>query len=391
MILSHNASAGLWVQKANFGGEARHRCTGFSIENKGYIGLGHINSGVEHVLHSDFWEYDPATDTWTQIADFGGGLRYFASSFVIDNKAYVGHGRKLDDSYGNDFWEYNPLTNLWTPIADFPGIARRGAASFTLNGEGYVGSGQSTAGYRVDFYKYNPQNNEWTQIANFIGAPRTAAVYFSHNGKGYVGTGRTNALVLNDFYEYDPEANEWTQKADVGGPTRQDATGFMVNGKGYIGTGNDVNGDETFGDMWEYDFDTDIWSQIEDFKGLKRRYLVSFVIGDVAYAGTGTNGTNFRDFWAFYSKLSINENNQEFFVQAYPNPSSDFINFSFPNELNNENIEIHIFNLNGECVLQKNVSENPTIIDNNNLNNGFYVYHILINNNSYHTGKIIFK
>ena len=35
--------AGQWVKKENLGGVARHRATGVSIGQKGYIGLGHVN------------------------------------------------------------------------------------------------------------------------------------------------------------------------------------------------------------------------------------------------------------------------------------------------------------------------------------------------------------
>jgi hypothetical protein len=40
----------------------------------------------------DFWEYDPATNTWTQKADFGGTARYSAVGFSIADKGYLGTG-----------------------------------------------------------------------------------------------------------------------------------------------------------------------------------------------------------------------------------------------------------------------------------------------------------
>ena len=43
----------------------------FSIGSKAYIGTGQDDSSY----YKDFWEYDPATDTWTQKADFGGDRR----------------------------------------------------------------------------------------------------------------------------------------------------------------------------------------------------------------------------------------------------------------------------------------------------------------------------
>jgi N-acetylneuraminic acid mutarotase len=71
------------------------------------------------LIRKDFWEYDPATNTWKQKADFGGGVRSVAVGFSIADKGYIGTG--WDDSYKKDFWEYDPTTNTWTQKADFGG------------------------------------------------------------------------------------------------------------------------------------------------------------------------------------------------------------------------------------------------------------------------------
>ena len=128
-----------WHQKANFGGQARHRCTAFTIGEKGYIGMGHINS-AEHIIYKDVWEYDPATNSWTQKADFGGGLRYQCAAFSIDGVAYMGTGRNDLDTYEKAFWKFNPLSNMWSQISDFPGQERRGASGFTINNDCSVNS-----------------------------------------------------------------------------------------------------------------------------------------------------------------------------------------------------------------------------------------------------------
>src|SRR5947207_9637065 len=61
-----------WLQKADAGSSPRALAVGFSIGDKGYIGTG---SPFDNTYLDDFWEYDPATDTWTQKADFAGGAR----------------------------------------------------------------------------------------------------------------------------------------------------------------------------------------------------------------------------------------------------------------------------------------------------------------------------
>ena len=71
---------------------------------------------AEAALLKDFYEYDPATNTWTQKADFGGTGRYYAAGFSIGSKGYIGTGGLV--LLFKDFWEYTPATaqtpGTWT-------------------------------------------------------------------------------------------------------------------------------------------------------------------------------------------------------------------------------------------------------------------------------------
>ena len=358
---------GQWTQKTSFAGEARHRCTAFSVGNKGYIGGGHINSG-EEIVYEDYWQYDPATDSWTQIADFGGGKRYQSTAFSIGDFAYVGLGEDDNDAYHNDFYRYSPEFNIWQPINNYPGNPRRGSSSFVIENRAYVGTGQSDFGYEKDFYRYDPLSNSWHGVTDFIGEERSSSVAFSYNGKGYLGTGHIIGDDTKDFYEYDPVTNSWTQKSDVGPTNRQDATGFVLNGKGYIGTGNDVDGNHNYKDFWEYNFETDTWIQLDDFDGEGRRYMVTFVLGNIAYAGTGTDGTNLKDFWAFNPLLDIG--NEDFKKNlVYPNPAREIMTFNF----NESFVGIHIYNINGQEVFYRKSISSGFTLSNHDIGNGTFI------------------
>ena len=380
-------AAGQWNQKSNLPATARHRSSAFTIGDKGYVGMGHYNTG-QHVIFKDLWEYDPATDSWTQKADFAGTLRYQCAAFGIGDYGYMGLGRNVDDNYEQDFWKYDPSANLWYPIADFPGVPRRGATAFVINKKGYVGLGQTTAGYATDFYKYKPNSDTWEAVADFIGAPRMNPVSFVNNGKAYVGVGHTWGQALNDFYEFNPTSNYWLQKANVGDSTRQDATGFAVMGNGYIGLGNNVDGSQNYKDFWQYNFYSDSWTRINDFPGSARRYAVSFVIGNTAYCQGGTNGTNLNDFWSFNALLSVDENSENNLVKPYPNPASNAINFNLKS-LNNVTIEI--FNSVGQQILILNNVNSILQVKRNQLPAGFYFFTITSNQKVIQTGKFIFN
>ncbi|MEP7109701.1 MAG: kelch repeat-containing protein [Ferruginibacter sp.] len=304
-----------WVQKADFSGKARDGGTAFSIGNKGYFGIGMSDPGFPYDLyfHNDFWEYDPSIDAWTQKADFAGGARYNAVGFSIGNKGYVGTGNNRN--YGEfgikkDFWEYDPATNTWTQKADFGGAARYQATGFSIGSKGYIGTGWTDSGQTNDFWEYNPVINTWTQKADFGGTARELATGFSIGSKGYIGNG---FVPQNDFWEYDPETNTWTQKADFGGGMRYKATGFSIGSKGYIGTGNNSSGDNSslLNDFWEYNPSTNTWTKKADFGGVPRALATGFSIGSKGYIGVGNSdwsGFSLKNDWWEYTPTPENEN-----------------------------------------------------------------------------------
>jgi N-acetylneuraminic acid mutarotase len=97
------------------------------------------------------------------MAEFPGNARDDASSFVIDNVAYVGLGFGEGFQYEKDFYSFSEI-NGWKKIKDFPGVPRQYAAAFVYNNKGYIFGGYSSLGALNDLWEYHPQSNEWKQI-----------------------------------------------------------------------------------------------------------------------------------------------------------------------------------------------------------------------------------
>lgn len=73
-------------------------------------------------------------NTWVQRADVGTNfanspvLREDAASFSVAGKGYICAGYDPYNSVPlNDLWEYDTLGNTWSQKANFPGGIRRGA------------------------------------------------------------------------------------------------------------------------------------------------------------------------------------------------------------------------------------------------------------------------
>ncbi|MES2285882.1 MAG: T9SS type A sorting domain-containing protein [Bacteroidota bacterium] len=280
-----------WTQRANFGGGVRQSAVCFSIGTKGYIGTGFSGTNKQ-----DLWEWNQVTDTWTQKANFPGPARQQLAGFSIGTKGYLGTGWTPGAMY-NDFWEWNQTTNIWVQKANFGGTGRRAAVSFSIGTKGYIGTGNDGS-FMQDFWEWDQATDTWAQKANFGGTGREDAVGFSIGTKGYIGTGYDGNDKKNDFWEWDQTTDSWIQKADFGGTPRQAASGFSISNKGYIGTGYDGAGWQQ--DFWEWDPSINQWFQRADFGGTGRWDAVGFSVGTKGYIGTGFDGLNMKnDFWEF--------------------------------------------------------------------------------------------
>jgi N-acetylneuraminic acid mutarotase len=238
---------------------------------------------------------------WQQVSGLPSDARAIPNSFVINNMIYIGGGFKTGGIYLTDFWQYNPVSDTWVQKANLPQPIG-GAAGFAINGKGYLVAGWVNGVNSNGVYEYDPVADTWTTKNNFGGAPRYSTCNFVLGNKGYVGLGYIP--LLSDFWEYDPVADSWTQKAAFPGGVRQATVHFVLNGLAYVGTG--LNNTSTYAglnDMYTYDAATDTWTPIGSFPGPGRHSGVSFALNGKAYIGTGNTGnvagTTYDDFWEF--------------------------------------------------------------------------------------------
>jgi N-acetylneuraminic acid mutarotase len=133
----------------------RNEAFGLNIGSKGYIGGGVFSfTNSNKLVPNDFWEYNPTNNQWTEkanipntlIASFPNIRR--AMAFSIFDKGFICggyHGNSApsdgDLRERNSAQEYNPLSNQWTRIADFGGGIRHSGVAFAIANKGYVGFG----------------------------------------------------------------------------------------------------------------------------------------------------------------------------------------------------------------------------------------------------------
>lgn len=276
-----------WKRISDFPGGQRFGATSFSIDDRGYVGLG----AKSYDNFSSFYTYDPQNNTWTRIADFPGGERRYAIGFSYKGKGYVGFGY-ADDHYFTDLWSYDPNTDVWTKVAENEYINTYGNAYFLIGEELFI--------VRSGVYKLNLENLEFSYLDNFPGDYRFYSVGFSLNDKGYMFAGQKSGNgKLRDLWEYDSNQNTWDMLSELPGNEYRDAPiGFALSERLFMGMGRFSR---AYNDIFEYDLFSNEWYKLENIPGGGRAHAVSFTIGDKAYIGTGRDMHlyTFSDFYEF--------------------------------------------------------------------------------------------
>lgn len=276
---------GLWSRLNDFSEGKRSSSVSFA-----YAGLGYMGGGFSQAEVADFWSYDPENDTWTQLADIDETPLTLASSFVVEDQAFIVLGAQ-NGSFVNEVRRYDFNTNTWTILNPFEGLPRRNQVSFVINNEPYVGLGSNSSfSTYTDLWKYDVATDDWAEVASLPGGIGPSVFSFSSDGIGYVG----DRQFPNQFWSYDPTNDLWTRLNDLDFGAFVSSS-FIIGNKAYV----TVNQSSTLIETWEYDVLTDSWRRRADFPGLDRNSAVNFSIDGLAYFGFGSPGGVREDFWRY--------------------------------------------------------------------------------------------
>ena len=113
-----NTATREWNEITSFPGGARSSASVFVINQNAYVGFGALNgSQPANILYSpDFWSFDLVEKSWSQIASFPEAGREASASFSINSRGYIGLGERTVDhqiSRFDSFYEYDTLTDTW--------------------------------------------------------------------------------------------------------------------------------------------------------------------------------------------------------------------------------------------------------------------------------------
>lgn len=271
----------------------RAGATAFVMDDAAYLFAGRDSVGM---LLNDLWRYDAATDSWESLGTTPLKARVNATACVTDDKVYLGlgfngkHGQ--DSSYLRDWWEYIPATNQWTQLADYPNYYTDDATAFAGEGELYVGFGFCW-NYRRDMFRYDIATNNWDSIdvhVSFLGYPKRSfgGTGCTCQGRHFMGTGYFEHSL--SWWAELVDGTHWQKRTAVPGPARTLAATAASKEAIYLSGGVHYGGmNTTFAtlrDIRRYDPATDHWTYIAQLpKGIFNH--ICFVVQGHVYIGLG--------------------------------------------------------------------------------------------------------
>jgi N-acetylneuraminic acid mutarotase len=143
-----------WSQLPDLPGAGRHHPFQFTVNGQVYAGMGHAGQ----TIFRDWYRLDPATDTWTTQTDFSGEARVAGTQFNHANEGYVlsGDGDNHSTMATGEFWVYDDANDSWTQLTSHPGVSRWAPGSFVVNDEVYIigGLNRQASSLSQEVYKY---------------------------------------------------------------------------------------------------------------------------------------------------------------------------------------------------------------------------------------------
>ena len=199
------------------------------LDGRLYVAGGYFHRDTS----ADVTAYDPATDTWTQVAPASSPRNHLGLA-ALDGFLYAAGGGEGAGVFA-DAWRYDPPADAWTAIAPMP--ARREAFGLVpLAGRLYAVGGvvQGTTD-RVVIAAYDPATDRWTMDLAPLPTLREHVAAVAFDGRIWVIGGRWSGNV-GTVEAYDPATDAWERMPDLPTP-RGGHTAAVVDGRIHVTRG----------------------------------------------------------------------------------------------------------------------------------------------------------
>lgn len=161
---------------------------------------------------------EAAAGQWAIASPMPGGKTYHTVG-AADGKLYVFAGVNTAGQFDATCYKYDPATDTWSTIANFPAPKYLWGRAETVNGKIYIFGGTENLGtsYKpvTAVYEYDPATNAYTTKAA-MPSPQVYVGSAVLNDKIYVigGNANTESIYLRKVQVYDPVNDRWWNDTD---------------------------------------------------------------------------------------------------------------------------------------------------------------------------------
>lgn len=286
-------NAQTWVQRASCPAEGRYWAAATGNSTHGYAGTGILSFDQFTSQQQDVYEYEVATDTWTALPAYPGGVREGMAAFTIGERIFFGFGTPFIQG-SNLLYEYVPELGEWQQRASCP-LGTSHQKGFVIGDHFYIGP-MDLAG---EFYRYTASTDSWSLVAAFPGIYRNGHMVFSAGGFGYLGGGGSGFGSTQEWYRYDPATDSWSQSGALF-PNSDQSSATTINDVGYVYNVGGSGGN----DIYRYNATLDSWDWHGSYGDVRTPNGCFFTIGSKGYhvfgqQQQGSENVSMNDLWEF--------------------------------------------------------------------------------------------
>ena len=220
----------------------------------------------------DLWVYDLEAATWSQLAAGGGPAARFGHNAILDPSRgrVVVFGGQAGGAFFSDVWAYDPAADSWSEVAaEGAGPAQRYGAGGALDPSGamLISHGFTNQGRFDDTWEFNLDAQQWSDGSPTQGERPLRRCLL----RTVVDTGRNRMLLFGgqsnqapfhgDLWAFDLAGRSWSEL--TGGPSprnlysavvREDQPTMLLFG------GNTESGESN--ELWALDLTSDQWTSV---------------------------------------------------------------------------------------------------------------------------------
>lgn len=222
-VLAYDTRSGRWSEPTQLPTGLNHS-QAVTYRGNAYLAGGYLD-GAEAT--SNFWEYDPRANRWTELPPMGKP-RGAAAAAVVGDRLYVADGAPQTYGVSNPDGPYSSVesfdfeTETWSKEPDAP-VAVHHVNATSLDGKLYMAGGRVDPEASSDeFLRYDPEAERWQRLPDLPYGKYSSAAVVTAAGK-VVAIGGDDELGWQDgggsvsasAWAFDPGSGRWNRLPDL--------------------------------------------------------------------------------------------------------------------------------------------------------------------------------